>query len=288
MSYQEATNRSLMKAASKAPYLEREEEQQLAIQWIEQKDQQALNKLTSAHMRLVIAIATKFRRYGLPTSDLVQEGHVGLLEAAARFDPHREVRFSTYATWWIRASMQDYILRNWSIVRSGTSSGQKSLFFNLRHLRNKISKSEKFTTQQDMHKELARAIGVSVKDVATMDARLSGPDVSLNAPVATDDDTGAERQDYLATPGPLLEEAVTEMMDDERRKNWIASALKVLNERELRIINQRKLTDKSATLEQLGSEFGISKERVRQLETRALAKLKKTMLEENPAITKLI
>ena len=288
MSYQEATSRSLMKAASKAPYLEREEEHRLALQWIEQKDQQALNKLTSAHMRLVIAIATKFRRYGLPMSDLVQEGHVGLLEAAARFDPHREVRFSTYATWWIRASMQDYILRNWSIVRSGTSSGQKSLFFNLRHLRSKISKSGQFTTQQDMHKELARAIGVSVKDVATMDARFNGPDVSLNTPVATGDDNGAERQDYLETPGPLLEEAVTQMMDDERRKNWIASALKVLNERELRIINQRKLTDKSATLEQLGSEFGISKERVRQLETRALAKLKKTMLDENPAITKLI
>ena len=179
MGGEDRIGKSLIKAASNAPYLEREEEQDLAIRWVENQDQNALHQLTSAHMRLVIAVASKFRRYGLPMSDLVQEGHVGLLEAAARFDPHREVRFSTYATWWIRASIQDYILRNWSIVRGGTSSGQKSLFFNLRRLRAKITAEDNNINTQDLYSELANAIGVSVKDVATMDARLSGADVSL-------------------------------------------------------------------------------------------------------------
>lgn len=288
MTYQESLGKNLVKAATKAPYLEREEEHLLARRWAETQDQEALNKLTSAHMRLVIAVAAKFRRYGLPMSDLVQEGHVGLLEAASRFDPHREVRFSTYATWWIRASIQDYILRNWSIVRGGTSSGQKSLFFNLRRLRSKIMADNREMNSQELYSELSGALGVSVKDVATMDARLGGPDVSLNAPVSTEDDAGSERQDFLLSEAPLPDETVSGMIDGERRTEWLQSALNILNERELKIVQKRRLSEKGATLEQLGEELGISKERVRQLESRALGKLQQILVADNPEIMRLI
>ncbi len=288
MGGEDRIGKSLIKSASNAPYLERDEEQDLAIRWVENQDQNALHQLTSAHMRLVIAVASKFRRYGLPMSDLVQEGHVGLLEAAARFDPHREVRFSTYATWWIRASIQDYILRNWSIVRGGTSSGQKSLFFNLRRLRAKITAEDNNINTQDLYCELANAIGVSVKDVATMDARLSGADVSLNAPVSTDEESGSERQDFIESEEALPDAKVSEMIDGERRSEWLHSALDVLNERELRIVNRRRLSEKGATLEELGNELGISKERVRQLENRALKKLQTELVNQNPEIVDLV
>lgn len=288
MTQQESLGKNLVKAASKAPYLEREYEHELAVRWAETKDQEALNQLTTAHIRLVIAVAAKFRRYGLPISDLVQEGHVGLLEAAARFDPHREVRFSTYATWWIRASIQDYILRNWSIVRGGTSSGQKSLFFNLRRLRAQITKLDRNMNSHELYQELSSAIGVSVKDVATMDARLSGPDISLNAPIASDDDSSTERQDFLPSEAPTPHENVREMVDGERRTKWLKSALNVLDKRELFIINTRRLSEDGATLETLGNELGISKERVRQLENRALKKLEETLTSENPEIRQLI
>lgn len=288
MAHQESIGKSLVKAAAKAPYLEKDVEHQLARRWAEKQDQEALHQLTSAHMRLVIAVSAKFRRYGLPMSDLVQEGHVGLLEAAARFDPHREVRFSTYATWWIRASIQDYILRNWSIVRGGTSSGQKSLFFNLRRLRAKITTSDSSMSSEDLYKELSKAIGVSVKDVATMDARLSGPDVSLNMPLMTDDESGSERQDFIESDEMLPDEAVSEIVDGEKRTQWLRSALNVLNERELRIVKRRRLSEEGATLEELGGELGISKERVRQLENRALQKLQTVLVKENPEIVHLV
>ena len=288
MAQQESIGKTLVRAASKAPYLEKEHEHQLAVQWIENQDQEALHQLTSAHMRLVIAVSAKFRRYGLPMSDMVQEGHVGLLEAAARFDPHRDVRFSTYATWWIRASIQDYILRNWSIVRGGTSSGQKSLFFNLRRLRAKITGNGETICQQDLYQELSKAIGVSVKDVATMDARLSGADVSLNTPLTSEDESGAERQDFLESDAPLPDETVGDIMDGEKRTLWLNSALNVLNERELKIVRKRRLTDEGSTLEELGGELGISKERVRQLENRALKKLQHALIKENPEIVHLV
>jgi len=285
---QENVGKSLARAASKAPYLERDEEHQLALRWANERDQDALHQLTSAHMRLVIAVAAKFRRYGLPMSDLVQEGHVGLLESAMRFDPHREIRFSTYATWWIRASIQDYILRNWSIVRGGTSSGQKSLFFNLRRLRAQILTNDNNINSQDLYKELSKAIGVSVKDVETMNARLGGSDVSLNMSVASEDESGTEYQDFLEADEPQPDEIVSESIDTERRKAWINSALNVLNERELKIVSRRKFAEKSATLEELGGELGISKERVRQLESRALKKLKVQLTSENPEIINFV
>ena len=208
---------SLMRAAKAAPYLERGEEHGLAVRWKDLHDQQALHQLTSSHMRLVISMAAKFRNYGLSMSDLIQEGHIGLLEAAARFDPEREVRFSTYATWWIRASIQDYILKNWSIVRGGTSSAQKSLFFNLRRLRARFSQGQERLTTAALYGEIAQAIGVSVKDVATMDHRLSGPDTSLNAPVASDDEYSAGRMDFLVDGGPLPDEIVEDHIDSDRR-----------------------------------------------------------------------
>lgn len=271
----------MVRKAMKAPYLEREEEHELAIAWKDQKDQEALHKITTAHMRLVISMASKFRNFGLPMSDLVQEGYVGLLEAAARFEPAREVRFSTYATWWIRASMQDYILRNWSIVRGGTSSAQKALFFNLRRLRAKLARNGDLISQPEIYREISQALGVSEKDVAVMDSRLSGADTSLNAPVGEDDSGTATRMDFLIDDGPLQDALVEESIDGDRRTSWLRDAMEVLNERELRIIRQRRLSEEGATLESLGIELGISKERVRQIENRALEKMKSALVKDN-------
>jgi RNA polymerase sigma-32 factor len=273
---------SLMKAAKAAPYLERKEEHDLAVRWKDLHDQQALHKMTTAHMRLVIAMAAKFRNYGLSMSDLIQEGHIGLLEAAARFEPERDIRFSTYATWWIRASIQDYILRNWSIVRGGTSSAQKALFFNLRRLRARLTNGNEQLTQASIYSEISNALGVSVKDVATMDHRLSGPDTSLNAPVASDDEGGAGKIDFLVDNQPLPDEAVETMVDTERRVAWLKQAMVVLNPREALILKRRRLEEDTTTLEELGTTLGISKERVRQIETRALEKLKASLVQTNP------
>ena len=275
--------RSMVRAAMAAPYLEREEEHELAVAWKERDDQEALHKITRAHMRLVISMASKFRYFGLPMGDLIQEGHVGLLEAAARFDPSRDVRFSTYATWWIRASMQDYILRNWSIVRGGTSSAQKALFFNLRRLRARLAQGSGNLTRTETYKEISSALRVSEKDVALMDSRLSAPDHSLNAPIS-DEEGGADRMDFLVSDAPQPDEIVEGVIDDERKIEWLHKALGVLNERELKIIRERRLRDEGATLEALGTKLGISKERVRQIENRALEKLKAALVQDNPDI----
>lgn len=277
MAYMAGLGRELVKAAAAAPFLEREEERGLAYAWRDNRDTNALNKLTAAHMRLVIAIAAKFRHYGLPMADLVQEGHVGLLEAAARFAPERDVRFSTYATWWIRASIQDYVLRNWSIVRGGTSSAQKALFFNLRRLRARLVRSPG-STQSAAYDAIASAIGVSRADVEMMDSRLSGSDVSLNAQLVDDDASGsAQRIDFLVDGSPLPDEVTEEKVDTLRRARWLKDALEMLSERELRIVRERRLADNVVTLEMLGAQLGISKERVRQIENRALGKLRRAL-----------
>ena len=265
-----------------APFLARDEERGLAVRWKDERDEHALHRLISAHMRLVIAIAGRFRHYGLPMADLVQEGHVGLMEAAARFEPEREVRFSTYATWWIRASIQDYILRNWSIVRGGTSSAQKALFFNLRRLRARLMQSTEEHVGDEIHRRIATAIGVSREDVALMDARLSGPDMSLNAPVGEESEASSERMDFLVDGSDLPDETVSASVDGERRLTWLNEALTVLSERELRILRERRLTEDQATLEALGRRLGISKERVRQIENRALEKLRRALAERFP------
>jgi RNA polymerase sigma-32 factor len=276
--------RAFVRAAMNAPFLTREEERELAVAWVHRREEQALHKLAHAHMRLVIALAARFRNYGLPMPDLIQEGHVGLLEAAARFEPERDVRFSTYATWWIRASIQDHILRNWSIVRGGTSSAQKALFFNLRRLRARISQAAGSNASMDaVYGEIAVAVGVSKNDVITMATRMSGQDVSLNAPLA-DADGGAssDRMDFLTDAQPLPDAVVQESIDGARRLSWLKAAFSVLTDREARIIRERRLQDDAATLESLGERLGISKERVRQIENRALEKLKAALLELQP------
>lgn len=280
MQMSDGPSRQFVKAAMQAPYLSRDEEQDLAIRWKREQDQEAMHRMTQAHMRLVISMAGKFRNFGLPMGDLIQEGHVGLLEAAARFDPEREVRFSTYATWWIRASMQDYILRNWSIVRGGTSSAQKALFFNLRRLRARLTQGTERLPDDQIYQEIALAIGVSSNDVALMDSRLSSPDQSLNAPVMESDNSGSDRQDFLVSEGPLPDEIVGDQIDGERRMAWLKRALSVLSERELQIVRDRRLSEEGATLESLGATLGISKERVRQIENRALEKMKAALMSE--------
>jgi RNA polymerase sigma-32 factor len=280
---EDSARQAMIRAAMKAPYLGREEEHDLALRWRDHHDQAAMHRITTAHMRLVIAMATKFRYFGLSMGDLIQEGHIGLLEAAARFEPDREVRFSTYATWWIRASMQDYILRNWSIVRGGTSSAQKALFFNLRRLRAKLAQGSETLSGTSLYKEISATLGVSEADVAMMDSRLSAPDTSLNAPLIDDGGGSSDRMDFLVSDDPLPDEIVTDTIDDERRSSWLRNALGVLNERELRIIAERRLRDEGATLESLGHTLGISKERVRQIESRAMEKLKTALVKESPA-----
>ena len=275
----------LVKTAMAAPFLERDNEHELAVRWRDDHDEDALHELAEAHMRLVIAIAVRFRHYGLPVADLIQEGHVGLLEAAARFDPHREVRFSTYATWWIRASIQDYILRNWSIVRGGTSSAQKALFFNLRRLRAKLAISGgEPRGNVVLYGEIAKALGVNSADVEMMDTRLSGPDVSLNAPVADADNASApsERIEFLVDKQPLPDETVGSAIDTDRRLGWLKDALTRLSEREYNILRERRLSEEAMTLEELGVQLGISKERVRQIESRAMEKLRMALTEKHP------
>ncbi len=282
MAYATSERRRLVRAAMDAPFLEREEERQLAIRWREHGDEAALHRLTASHMRLVIAMAAKFRRYGLNHSDLVQEGHVGLLEAASRFEPERDVRFSTYAAWWIRAAIQDHVLRNWSIVRGGTSSNQKALFFNLRRIRARLMAEKGDIGEAALHREIAEELGVSLADVEAMAARLSGPDTSLNAPAFDREEDGAERQDSLASGAPAIDETVEQTIDGDRRSAWLSDALGVLDERELAIVRERRLREEGETLETIGRRLGISKERVRQIEARALEKLKAALLARDP------
>jgi len=269
-------DRRFVRKAMNAPYLERADEQILALRWKNGRDETALHSMTAAHMRLAIALAARYRNYGLSMSDLVQEAHIGLMEAAMRFEPSREVRFSTYASWWIRASIQDYILRNWSIVRSGTSSSQKALFFNLRRLRAKLEQAGPEKAQATFA-TIAAALHVPTRDVEAMSARLSGSDVSLNAPVSSDEGA-SERGDFLVDTAPLPDELVGESMDAERRHNALDHALKALNPRELSIVRQRRLTENAPTLETLGEQLGISKERVRQIENRAIEKLRLALM----------
>ena len=235
-----------------------------------------MHELITAYIRLVVAMAARFRHYGLPMSDLVQEGSVGLMQAAARFEPEREVRFSTYASWWIRSSMQDFVLRNWSIVRTGTTSAQKSLFFNLRRLRAKIGDVNDSGISAEARGKVARALNVPENDVASMAARMSAPDRSLNAPLTEDGD--GEWQDMLADGAESPEAQVMEAHDSAARTMLVSDAMRDLNERERLIIRERKLEEESVTLEALGARLGISKERVRQIEGNALEKLRRALI----------
>ncbi|WP_448203650.1 RNA polymerase factor sigma-32 [Azospirillum sp. sgz302134] len=276
-------NLSFIKASMREPLLTRDHEFDLARKWREEGNERALHELVRAYTRLVVATAARFRNYGLPMGDLVQEGNVGLMQAASRFEPDREVRFSTYAAWWIRSAMQDYILRNWSIVRTGTTAAQKSLFFNLRRLRAKIesiSQGNGGGSGGGLTKEgrewIAGELQVDVTEVESMEMRLSASDQSLNSPVA--DGSDEDWQDFLADQRPSPEEVVIGMRDSRTRSQWLAEALGELSPRERTIIQERRLREEGATLEELGRELGVSKERVRQLEHRALLKLRQSML----------
>lgn len=266
-------NLAYIKSSMSEPILKREDEFEYARRWREEGDEKSLHLLVRSYTRLVISTASRFRNYGLPMGDLVQEGNVGLMQAAARFEPAREVRFSTYASWWIRSAMQDYVLRNWSIVRTGTTAAQKSLFFNLHRLRAKIEPNGVANSMSGRTKDkISEELGVNLRDVNQMEMRLSGADQSLNTPIG---ETGEDNwQDFLADERPLPEDIVTLATDSKTRSKWLDEALEQLNEREQSIIRKRRLTEEGATLEELGRELGVSKERVRQLEHRALKKLK--------------
>jgi RNA polymerase sigma-32 factor len=273
----DAGEQRYVKAAMAQPMLSREDENALARRWSEDRDEAALHKLTEAHLRLVVSIAAKFRRYGLPFSDLIQEGNIGLMKAAERFDPARDVRFSTYVTWWIRSCIQDYVLRNWSIVRTGTTSAQKSLFFNLRRLRARIGDIDGSGLSPENRQRIATELKVREQDVEMMSARLSAADRSLNAPVG--DEEQMQWQDLLVDESCAPEDEVMDRSDSEKRQAWLGQAIDTLNERERLIIRERRLSEDGSTLEVLGDKLGISKERVRQIETAALDKIRRALTE---------
>ncbi|MDF1770029.1 RNA polymerase factor sigma-32 [Maricaulis sp.] len=268
----DAGEQRFVKSAMARPLLSREDESDLARRWRDDRDEAALHELTEAHMRLVIAVAAKFKRYGLPFSDLIQEGNIGLMKAAERFEPERDVRFSTYVTWWIRSCIQDYVLRNWSIVRTGTTSAQKSLFFNLRRMRARIGDLEGSSISPENREQIARDLRVRESDVDTMVMRLGASDRSLNAPVGDEDNS--QWQDFLVDESAAPEVEVMESTDSRKRSAWLGQAIEGLNPREQFIIRERRLTEEGSTLETLGQTLGISKERVRQIESAALAKLR--------------
>ena len=266
-------NLDYIRSSMSTPILERDHEHDLAVRWREKGDEKALHELIESYTRLVIAMASRFRNYGLPIGDLIQEGNVGLMQAASRFEPERDVRFSTYASWWIRSAMQDYVLRNWSIVRTGTTAAQKSLFFNLRRLRAKIEgRNAEFGLGNEGRKSIAKELGVTLKDVERMESRLAANDQSLNTHIREDGEE--EWQSFLADERPNPEEVVIAMKDSQTRSEWLQNALSALSNREQTIIRERHLTQEPVTLEMLGHQLGVSKERVRQLESRAMDKLR--------------
>ncbi|MWD29127.1 RNA polymerase factor sigma-32 [Aquicoccus sp. SCR17] len=272
------TELTLSRSAMKAEMLDAETELQLAYAWRDHRDEAALHRLITAYMRLAISMAAKFKRYGAPMNDLIQEAGLGLMKAADKFDPDRGVRFSTYAVWWIKASVQDYVMRNWSMVRTGSTSSQKSLFFNMRRVQARLEREAMQRGEQlDKHQMLqliSTEIGVPLQDVEMMEGRLSGSDYSLNATQSVDDE-GREWIEALEDESLQAAELVADGHDTERLRQWLVNALGSLNERERFIVRERKLREESRTLESLGNELGLSKERVRQLEAAAFTKMRR-------------
>ena len=277
------TNMSLTRTAVKAELLDAETELQLAYAWRDSRDEAALHRLITAYMRLAISMAAKFKRYGAPMNDLVQEAGLGLMKAADKFDPDRGVRFSTYAVWWIKASVQDYVMRNWSMVRTGSTSSQKSLFFNMRRVQAQLEREAQQTGENldkhQLNQLIATEVGVPLNDVEMMDGCLSGSDFSLNATQASDEE-GREWIETLEDENARADLTVEEEHDQKRLADWIGVAMGALNEREQFIVRERKLIESPRTLESLGAELGLSKERVRQLEAAAFGKMRK-YLEKN-------
>ncbi|MBW6418943.1 RNA polymerase factor sigma-32 [Celeribacter sp. PS-C1] len=272
-----ASDNALPRRAMKAEMLDVETEQALARAWRDHRDEAALHRLVTAYMRLAISMAAKFKRYGAPMSDLIQEAGLGLMKAAEKFDPDRGVRFSTYAVWWIKASIQDYVMRNWSLVRTGSTSAQKSLFFNMRRVQARLEREASAQGEVLDHDQLLQMIAmdlnVPLRDVEIMDGRLSGSDFSLNAQQSGEEE-GREWIDTLADEGETTAEMVGEAHDQAQLKSWLGEAMDNLSERERFILKARKLSEEPRTLESLGEELSLSKERVRQLEAGALQKMR--------------
>ncbi|MDZ4137072.1 MAG: RNA polymerase factor sigma-32 [Paracoccaceae bacterium] len=273
-------DQTMSRQAMKAELLDAETELRLAYAWRDQRDEAALHRLITAYMRLAISMASKFRRYGAPMNDLIQEASLGLMKAADKFDPDRGVRFSTYAVWWIKASIQDYVMRNWSMVRTGSTSSQKALFFNLRRVQAKLereaSQAGEVLDGHQLREGIAREVGVPLADVEMMEGRLSGSDYSLNATQSSEDE-GREWIDALEDDGAQAVDLVEGAHDTACLRGWLVKAMAGLNARERFIVTERKLRDAARTLESLGEELGLSKERVRQLEAGAFAKMRRSL-----------
>ncbi len=280
MALDTARDMTLSRRAMKAELLDAETELQLAYRWRDHKDEEALHRLITAYMRLAISMASKFKRYGAPMNDLIQEAGLGLMKAADKFDPDRGVRFSTYAVWWIKASIQDYVMRNWSMVRTGSTSSQKSLFFNMRRVQARLEREAaaegRNLDRHQLHQLISTEIGVPLADVEMMEGRLSGSDFSLNATQSVEDE-GREWIDALEDDSDQAAELVEHRHDTAQLREWLLLALNALNERERFIVRERKLREEPRTLESLGDELGLSKERVRQLEAAAFAKMRKSL-----------
>jgi RNA polymerase sigma-32 factor len=278
MALDQANAISLSRRAMKAELLDAETELQLAYLWRDHRDEQALHRLITAYMRLAISMASKFKRYGVPMNDLIQEAGLGLMKAAEKFDPDRGVRFSTYAVWWIKASVQDYVMRNWSLVRTGSTSSQKALFFNMRRIQAQLEREAMqmgiSLDSDQLHRKIATEIGVPLGDVKMMDGRLSGSDYSLNATQSTEEE-GREWIETLEDESEGADSLFEQAHDNAHLRKCLLDALSTLNERERLIVRERAIREDTRTLESLGKELSLSKERIRQIEAAAFQKLRK-------------
>jgi RNA polymerase sigma-32 factor len=266
-----------MQEIRKFPLLEPEEEYMLAKRWVEKQDTEAAHKMVTSHLRLATKIAMGYRGYGLPQAEVISEANVGLMQAVKRFDPEKGFRLATYAMWWIRASIQEYILRSWSMVKLGTTSAQKKLFFNLRKAKARIGALEEGDLHPDNVKQIAHDLGVTEDEVVSMNRRMSGGDASLNATIGSEDGASMQWQDWLEDEDADQASDYEERDELEARRELLAAAMDVLNERERDILTQRRLSDEAITLEDLSSQYDVSRERIRQIEVRAFEKLQKRM-----------
>lgn len=266
-----------MQEIRKFPLLEPEEEYMLAKRWVEEQDTEAAHKMVTSHLRLAAKIAMGYRGYGLPQAEVISEANVGLMQAVKRFDPEKGFRLATYAMWWIRASIQEYILRSWSMVKLGTTSAQKKLFFNLRKAKSRIGALEDGDLRPEHVQKIATDLGVTEDEVISMNRRLSGGDASLNATVGSEDDGGAQWQDWLEDEDANQAAAYEAQDEMDSRRELLAEAMDVLNDREKDILVKRRLSEENITLEDLSAEYNVSRERIRQIEVRAFEKLQKRM-----------
>ena len=274
----EGSLNSYLQEVRKFPMLEADQEYMLAKAWVEHEDRDAAHQLVTSHLRLVAKIAMGYRGYGLPVADLISEGNVGMMQAVKKFDPEKGFRLATYAMWWIKAAIQEYILRSWSLVKIGTTAAQKKLFFNLKRMKNQIMSHDEGELRPEQIETIAKKLDVTTDDVVSMDGRLAAHDHSLNAPLKAD--TEGEWQDWLEDDSPDQETTVAEDEELDQRRQLLMAAMQQLNEREQHILHERRLADPPQTLEDLSQHYGVSRERIRQIEVRAFEKLQKFMREQ--------